>query len=531
MNTAIISPIKILKENVLFFFILFVSIFLIYGNVLNGQFLSADDLPGIVNNPLVQDFNTSMNSLELEKMFPALLFKIFGMQPLTYHLTSLLMHFINTILVFVFVFLLFGKSEAIIATLIFMVHPLNSETISWISAYGYTFYAAFTLVILIFYLLWTKSQDKKYLIYALITYAICLIFYRKPWSALIPVYIALIDQMVIEKKVNYAKIKVYVLWAIPTLIYLFTYIRDLYAFRTESLITLYYNDPAKATPYVNRVLYTIYMTAKMMLWPIDLTIYHEGEKVPSVELFTVISGLVSLFIIGLVVYLLIKSKTAPWKRNIAAMIILIYSTMLLSFYPEVVVWAMADRYLYIATIFFGVIVGILYTRSKNKKAFGYFIMLLLAFYSVRTLIRTNDWKNSKNLWIATQKVSPYSYRVYNNLGDVYANEGNYPDAIKNFQTSIMLSPTFADAVHNLGFTYYQIGDKETAKMYLQKSYEMNPLLFQSYHKLGVIAYEEGDIELAKQYMMKSLEVKPDFAPAANNLMILQSLPPSTASVK
>jgi protein O-mannosyl-transferase len=515
----------------MFFFLLFIAVVLLYANVINGQFLSADDIPGIVDNPLVRDFNASVNTLELEKILPAVMFKAFGMTPAPYHITSIFMHYINVILAFVLLFLLFGKTPAIVGTLVFMLHPLNSEAVAWISAYGYLFYTAFALVILINFVMWHKTKYKIYLVLTLTVYTFCLIFYRKPWVALIPVFVVLIDQFILETKLNYRKIIIYTLFAIPTLIYMFTYVKQTYAFRTEALVNLYYNDPKKATPYFNRVLYTTYMTEKLMLWPIGLTIYHEGEKVPTVEFFTAVSAIGTLLVIGLVIWLLAKGKKNPVNRNLAGLVLLIYAAILLSYYPVVVVWAMADRYLYISTLFFGAIIGILYSQSRYKKAFGYFLVALLLFYGVRTVIRTNDWKSSKNLWFATQKVSPYSYRVYNNLGDVYSAEQNYEMAIKNFQTSLMLSPTFADAVHNLGFTYYQIGERELAKEYLLKAYEMNPYLYQALHKLGVMAYEDGDIELAKQFFLKALEINPGFQPVINNLLYLENLPPSTAPKK
>ncbi len=530
-NIPILSPKKIIEENILFFFLLLIAVILLYANTVNGQFLSADDIPGIRDNPAIRNFTASLNSFELEKILPAVMFKAFGMTPVPYHVMSIFMHYINVILVFVFVFLLFGKAPAIITTLVFLLHPLNTEAISWISAYGYLFYTAFTLIILTNYIMWNKTKNNNYLIAVLAAYTFCLIFYRKPWVALIPVFIVIIDQLVLEPKINFKKIQTYILLLIPTLVYMFTYVRQTYAFRTEALVTLYYNDPKNATPYINRILYTTYMTLKLMLWPMALTIYHEGEKVPSVEFFTVLSALVSLALIGLVIYLFIKSKKDPTNKHIAAMILLIYSAMLLSYYPIVVVWAMADRYLYIATIFFGVILGLLYNKAKNKTIFRNLLILLLILYAVRTVVRTNDWKDSKHLWIATQKVSPYSYRVYNNLGDVYSQENRLNLAIKEFQTSLMLSPTFADAVHNLGFTYYQIGEKEMAKEYLKKAFEMNPHLYQALHKLGVIAYEEGDIELARQYFLKAAEINPTFEPVLNNLKFLDSLPPSTAPIK
>src|SRR3989344_299019 len=82
-------PIKILKENVLFFVLIFVAVLILYGNTFNGHFLSSDDLPGIVNNPMVKNFTGSMQTYEIEKMFPALIFKLFGMNAVAFHTFSL----------------------------------------------------------------------------------------------------------------------------------------------------------------------------------------------------------------------------------------------------------------------------------------------------------------------------------------------------------------------------------------------------------------------------------------------------------
>ncbi len=515
-------PIKIFKENVLFFVLIFVAVLILYGNTFNGQFLSADDLPGIVNNPMVKDFAGSMKTYEIEKMFPALIFKLFGMNAVAFHAFSISMHFINIVLVFIFVMILFGRTEAIITTLIFMVHPLNSETVSWISAYGYLIYTFFTLLILITYVIWFKTKDSKYLTLSISIFVTCMIFYRKPWIALIPVYIVLIDQLILGKNVNLKKITTYFWFIVPTLIYMLVWVRESLATRQQLLATVYYNDPATATPYFIRVLYTIYMTAKLILFPSSLTIYHEGEKVRSITEFTMLSGTATVLVVMLVIYLF--KKPTPFKKYIGALILLIYSTMALSFYPTVVVWSMAERYLYLATLFFGLIVALLYKRYGGKVAAKYILIAVLVIYSIKTVWRTNDWKSSKNLWIATQKVSPYSYRVYNNLGDIYAGEKDYPKAIENFQIALQISPKFADAVHNLGYTYYQMGNLEQAKTYLEKSYEINPLMYQALHKLGVIAYQQKDLNLARQYFVKTLEVEPSFEPAIKAIKFIDSLP-------
>lgn len=520
-------PVRIIKENILFFIVIFFSVLILYGNTFNGQFLTADDLPGIVNNSMVKDLGTSMKTYEIEKMFPAVIFRLFGMNTLAFHTFSISMHFINVALVFIFIMILFGRSEAIITSLIFMAHPMNSETVSWISAYGYLVYTFFTLLILITYALWFKTKDNKYLISSVLIFVVCLIFYRKPWVALIPVYLVLIDQLILESKIALKKVTTYAWFGVPTLIYMFVWVRDLLATRQQLLTTIYYNDPATATPYFNRALYTVFMTLKLMLFPSGLTIYHEGERVRTVIGFTVLSGTATVLLIVLVIFLFTKAKTAEltrFKRYIASLIILIYSTMALSFYPTVVVWSMAERYLYLATMFFGLIVALLYKRYGGKNLGKYILTAVLILYSIKTVWRTNEWKSSKSLWIATQKVSPYSYRVYNNIGDVASSEGNYPEAIRNFQIALQLSPGFADAVHNLGYVYYQIGDLDQAKIYLQKSYEMNPLIYPALYKLGVIAYQQKDTGLARQYFVKTLEVEHGYQAAIDALKFLDSQP-------
>ena len=191
---------------------------------------------------------------------------------------------------------------------------------------------------------------------------------------------------------------------------------------------------------------------------------------------------------------------------------------------------MAERYLYIGTVFFCMTVAlILESVGKKTKLYALFLGLILTGYSIKTFWRNGEWLNNKALWTSTQKVAKYSYRVYNNLGDVAATEGNLDEAIKYFQISLQLNPQFADAVHNLGFIYYQKGDKEMAKQYLAKSLEMNPYLFQSAFKLGVIAYEQGDLTAAKNYFIKTLELSPDYAYAKKALQTVIQVEQQSAS--
>jgi len=227
----------------------------------------------------------------------------------------------------------------------------------------------------------------------------------------------------------------------------------------------------------------------------------------------------SLVLVALCTYLFKKNKTY------LALILLVFTTTLPSFSPVAIAWLVAERYLYFGTLFFCILLAKLLIDIENKtklrnavKVFGTIIFII---YFTRTFVRADNFSTSKKLWLNTMKAAPLSYRVYNNLGDVYANEGQYDLAVQNFTRSLELKPDYADAVHNLGFTYMQKGDVNKAKYYLQKSFEMNPRLYQSLFKLGYIELQLGNLQGAKYYFQKTLEINPGNAEAIqllNNIL-------------
>ena len=201
---------------------------------------------------------------------------------------------------------------------------------------------------------------------------------------------------------------------------------------------------------------------------------------------------------------------------------MILFAILPSFSPVIVAWIAAERYLYIPSMFSAVIIvmGVLWLdrkMSKNNrrvdttkwsKFVTFTLIAIILIFSVRTVLRNIDLRNSKNLWTASKKTAPYSYRVYNNMGDVLANEGDLEGALENFKRSVALKPDYADAVHNIGHIYMVQKDYNRAVRYLQQSLDMNPRLTASSFKLGLIYYELGDVEKSKEYFQKCLEIDP-----------------------
>ena len=299
----------------------------------------------------------------------------------------------------------------------------------------------------------------------------------------------------------------YIFYALPAVVYAFTYLRERALERVLSVQTPGAGGGVSDVSYFNKITYTISMMLKLYIFPKDLTIYHDGETFwPSA---LIIMSVVTVVFVALIIFF--------FKRNriVSGLLIFLPVSILLAFSPVTIAWFIAERYLYIGAAFFCALLAffLLHIEDKYKASqaitlITFFIVLL---YSARTVFRNIDWQNSLSLWLATSKVSVNSARVYNNLGDAYGSVANPEMSLASFKRAIAIDPNYADALHNLGNTYFQDKEYDAAFPLLEKSVSINPGLYQSYYKMGVISYYRQDKEKAKEYFTKTLELNPDYA--------------------
>ena len=169
-----------LKENRIFIILTLLFTVILYGYSLLGEFVSADDV-AIINDPAVSTFGEALKSLNLNTIVFSALLNTFGQNPLVFHFRSALLHLINVVLVFILSYQLFDKKVSQYSTILFALHPVNTETIAWISAGGYLFNSAFMLSSLIIYNLFHSTNNKKYLVLAVSIYALAFLFLQSPW--------------------------------------------------------------------------------------------------------------------------------------------------------------------------------------------------------------------------------------------------------------------------------------------------------------------------------------------------------------
>jgi Flp pilus assembly protein TadD len=163
-------------------------------------------------------------------------------------------------------------------------------------------------------------------------------------------------------------------------------------------------------------------------------------------------------------------------------------------------WLVAERYIYygITGIFFVICYYIhLLLEKKRFEAIGWVIFILIVMgLMVRTIMRNIDWKNEDSLWIATGKYSPSDPKTHNNLGDLYARQGNYEMAVKEFQWAIQLNPQYSEAYHNLANVVGNAGNLDEAIKIYGKALSLNPNQWQTHHNLALVLFSQKEYEKA-----------------------------------
>ena len=491
---------KFVIANVPFLIVIILLNVTIYANSLKGQFVS-DDIPNVLNNPQVQSFNQALTGRHrhIQYFIWGQSLKYFVINPTPMHVLSLGLHVMNVVLLFAITYKTFDSKTAVISSLLYSVHPVTTEVVNWISATIYLFGALSLFSTLLSYIQYKQTKKVGYLYLTWTIFAMSVIFTDHYWNYIIAPFLIVFDQLIIEKKINIRTTLPLIPILLATLVLIFMH----YTSGDISKRVDYVNTGSN-TPFLQRLPYSIYMHGELLAFPKNVTLYHEGEIITPQKYQLMIA--ISVLIFSALPFVFLKS------RKVGGIVLLTYVAVLPIFSPIQVSWFIADRYLYIPAAMFCVLVAMIILGLAEKYKWKNFAVVatvvLLIAYSIRTIMRNQEWQTPKKLWLATERVGPNSPRVHNNLGDVFAIERDYDRSVWHFKRAIELNPNYADALHNLGHTYIQMGQLDLAEQYLLMSLEKNPYLYQATYKLGLIAYNRGNSEEAKGWFEQTLSLSP-----------------------
>jgi len=475
--------------------LLIILTFIVYSNALTNDFIS-DDILAIKENPNINNIKYffSFPSFNVPAFISFMIYKTFGLNLALYHLPNIIFHFGSAIIIyFILVNFFFDPIISLFAASLFIVHPIQTEAVSWISGAPYS---SSGFLILISFASYCFSKKNKYYYISIISYILALMTLEK--LVLYPVILLLYELFFGDIKVNFKRV-------IPFFIF-----SGIWLFRLSGLAetrlsvlnvdyygTRHYDNPLIKIP-VSIVSYIL-----LIIWPKNLTLYHSEITLGINENFVKFFIFILLFF--LLIYFLIKEK------KLFFWVVFFIIPLSPTFTPLPIAWIVAERYVYLSALGIYIIIAYylrLVGEKIHKQSIAWLLFaLIISMLSVRTYIRNRDWRNEETFWYATSKISPDDPKTYNNMGVLYYKRGDYKNAIKEFEKAIKMKPNYGDAYNSLGNTYFFLmGDTDKAIQSYEKALLVKENFWQPLANLAEVYYYLQQYPLAFEYIDLAIQI-------------------------
>ena len=134
-----------------------------------------------------------------------------------------------------------------------------------------------------------------------------------------------------------------------------------------------------------------------------------------------------------------------------------------------------------------------------------------------TITRNRTWASAETLWNDVIRKNPESYRAYYNLANDYADRGMYQQAVSDYQKSISIKPDYAKSHNNFGIALTKLGRVQQAIAQFDLATQLDPENYRSNYNMAIAQNAAGNPERAINEYREALSKNPDYAQAQFNL--------------
>lgn len=451
------------KYLAIFIFTLVLVNIAVFGKTKGYEFISYDDPEYIIDN---QDIR-GINGRNLKAIFTS--YYVGNYQPLTvltyaaenalfgntaggYHITSDILHILNSILVLLLVFSITKRRWlSFIVALLFSLHPMQVESVAWLSERKGLLCGFFYFLSFLAYIGYKRREAKGLYISSFVLFLCALL--SKPMAITLPIALLLFDyhEDKITRKSLVEKIPYFVLTAVFVVVVFVSQ-------KSANSITVYKSPLSPET--ILLAFYNIGFYVYKLLLPLDLSA-HYGYA----DTFSYAS---KEFIVSIIVILALAAYLKYIKRiskgvNFGLLLFLVSLVPILRFVPIGDTYA-ADRYVYIPMIGFFLAIallidGLISDREKLKKALQVLVVLLILFYGSLTYARLDVWRNSFVFWSDVIEDSPDYKNALFGLGTYYLFENPAPKKSREYFTPLLKHPRWREKVlYSVGVSYVYDND-------------------------------------------------------------------------
>ncbi len=501
------------KKNLACLIFLAIACFAIYGNTLKNDFV-LDDYPLIVDNPNIKslkflpsffssDIYNYGGSGQTNYYRPILLasysldYAFWGLNPAGFHLTNILIHILNSLLVFLLLESAFsGKRLAFSTALLFCIHPIQTSAVGYISGRADLLSALFILSGLNFIWNYFKTCNLKYYLLTLIA-AAAAIFSRE--NGIIFIFLAFLTT--IELKVA-RKTRFFAFTGIALVVFFCLINRALITPAQLQTGTI----PISPLPLHLELLNIINVLKEyslLLLFPYPLYLMRTAPVVHTLSI-SIITFIAATFVL---ITISIKYRSSRLKFGLLWAAICLMPLFMTIYFSQTLGVMMAEHWLYLPSI--GIFLILSSASIVLKKRQFLWLALLTLAYGVSTVYANTIWRDDIVLSRHLLKNSPDNGVAYLNLAVAHLRRGEYEQALKTLDALSSPEAGINWKIQNyLGLIYEGKKDFKKAEFHFKKAANIYPESYIPFFNLGNLYTELGKQDIALAYYKKALESNP-----------------------
>jgi Tfp pilus assembly protein PilF len=529
---------KDIRPDILVCLSLALAVLCVYLQVSAHEFISYDDRLYVVENPhiasgLSQDgFRWAFSATQGGNWHPLVWLShmldchLYGMNPGRHHLTNVILHIVNTILLFIVFRRMTGASwrSALVAA-VFALHPLHVESVAWVSERKDVLSTFFWMLIMWSYVRYVARPSGSRYLWVLLLFALGLM--SKPMLVTLPCVLLLLDYWPLGRFKNptpatprsfrssthrlggaSASPAFRLIWEKLPLLVLAVMVSVFTVQFQRSEGGLWTSLPLNVKIANALVSYGHYLVK--MVWPSGLAVIYPHTGMPP-----------AWQVAGAGLMLAATTAGVAWKTTRHPYLAFGWLWYLGTLVPVIGVvqvgfQGMADRYTYVPLI--GIFVMIAWAgadlaaevRSRRIAAAALATMVLLIL-SMMSWVQTGYWRNGIVLFRHALGVTSNNFVAHNQLGiDLYL-KGRLDEAVDQYWEALSIYPDYFDAHYNLGMALEQQGKTDDAIEEYSKALSIDRDRADAHRRLGDVLAGEGRVGEALGHYLEVLRVDPNDA--------------------
>jgi protein O-mannosyl-transferase len=429
--------------------------------------------------------------------------------PWMYHISNLIIHLAaGCSAYYLFLKLQIPKPSAILGSIIFILHPLATQTVAWIPGRNDSLVALFIILSFIFFI--NSLSPRKHCSYFLHILFFYIALFTKESALIFPVILLLYYVIVTPNSLLSTKAVKYIIGWIPGII-LWYYLRSL------ALANIKLSSEVFSLQQTITNLPALIEIVGKLVFPFNLSVYATITPISIMLGITAIAGATTFFILR--------------KKEISRLMIFSLIWIVLFNLPSLIVNILDTQnrfsYLesrgYISIIGFAILAAGLYRMLSNSRAkkITPIIISVIIIYSTIVLIYSTSYRSPIDYWNKAVEMSPRTSDTYYNLGLVSSELYNNTDAAEqNFTKAISLNNKNSFYHNCLGVIYGQKNMIQAAENEFNASIKLNPKDPDPYVNLGYLKYINNQFPEAESCFKKSISLDSNYSNAYYKLIVL-----------